>query len=537
MRHTVKHVFVLMMENRSFDHMLGFSNLQGTKIDGASAICEGLLEKTLFNLVPGSRIPEFASTPADLKMPAPFEDPPHEFDHVVTQLCGISAVYNRRANKYPPINNSGFAATYEKVGRGNGGSIMRCYDKVQLPVLNALASEFAVCDHWFSSMPGPTWPNRFFAHASSSGRLDDSPSKFKQVTSTLIAGYGFENGTIFDRLDQNGLNWEIVGCDQLMFLQSLALRGMTRNWLKGRFSGFDNFAKRVNEPGYKPVYVFIEPNWGHILPFTGSDFTCGNSQHPLDDVTRGEWLIKTVYEAIRRSPLWNNSALIITYDEHGGFYDHVPPPVAASPEDKSLDDDNNRNGFDFRQLGVRVPAIVISPWIRRGTIDDTNYDHSAIPALIARLFGLQTLTKRDAAASDLRKLFALRDPRDDAPEVLPEPAESDFLCKEDSQEAYEQHMRISEGIDPQKSISPTTGGFLHVALLKRLIMTGGDRQMRNIHEFIGRGLRTPLSVDDLMNMHNEIQRTTIDDFIRIDTEIEARKYIYETRMMLRPALL
>ncbi len=155
----IKHIFVIMLENRSFDHLLGFSNLQGIDaVTGQPTTIEGLNPAHDWNLGPdGKKV--VVSSPADWVMP---HDPGHEFSDVEEQLCGVNG-------KYPHINNSGFVANYATVDRTNPGEIMKCYSPGQLPVLTTLAREFAVCDHWFSSMPGPTWPNRFFIHAHRQG--------------------------------------------------------------------------------------------------------------------------------------------------------------------------------------------------------------------------------------------------------------------------------------------------------------------------------------------------------------------------------
>jgi phospholipase C len=174
--------------------------------------------------------------------------------------------------------------------------------------------------------------------------------------------------------------------------------------------------------------VFIEPDYGNILPGTSEDYTCGNSQHPLDDITAGERLIKDTYEAIRNSELWESSVLIITWDEHGGFVDHVEPGPAVPPGDGVAEAENVHYGFGFDVLGPRVPAIVISPLIPQNVIDHTGYDHASIPATIERNFGLDPLTARDAAANDLLHLLSLETPRSDTPTVLDPPAESGFSC-------------------------------------------------------------------------------------------------------------
>lgn len=431
-RPRIEHVFVLMLENRSFDHMLGFSGIAGGIAPGSHS-----------NPDPNAGgVPVFAATPASFFLTKQDTDPPHEFDYVLTQLTfdpntGTTPPYNPSTG-YPPLTNAGFVAAYEQTdssahpnASANPHQTMHCYDPTQLPVLTALAHEFAVCNRWFSSLPGPTWPNRFFAHAASSGGLDDSPNGFQTVTATLVDGYGFEHGTIFDALDDACIEWRVFHGDALP--QVFAINGMTLNRALGKFRSFDEFAEEVNEAGYSAAYTFIEPDYGNVLPvISDADFTCGNSQHPLDDVTRGERLIKNVYETIRNSPHWNNSVLIVTYDEHGGFFDHEPPPIAVPPGDAISDPANDHHGFKFDRLGVRVPAVIISPLIPQGVVDSTKtYDHSSIPATLERLFGLSPLTDRDAAANDILHLFTLPAPRTNTPTVLPDPAVSGFECKDD----------------------------------------------------------------------------------------------------------
>src|SRR5262249_40261094 len=162
--------------------------------------------------------------------------------------------------------------------------------------------EFAVCDRWFSAMPGPTWPNRMFVHAASSAGLYRSPSSAESAVA-LFDGYRFANGTVYDRLDQKGLPWSIVEGDALP--QSLAINGMLEHAVAGRFMPVNDFLRKVEDPAFEDAYVFIEPSYGHVLA-DGRKFKCGNSMHPLDDVTAGERLLKKVYEAIRNSPHWDH---------------------------------------------------------------------------------------------------------------------------------------------------------------------------------------------------------------------------------------
>ncbi|MGP8245109.1 MAG: alkaline phosphatase family protein [Bryobacteraceae bacterium] len=403
----IEHVFVLMMENRSFDHMLGFSGIggadavsgQGTQIDGLSGTESNQFDGTTYTVSQG----------ADWVMPA---DPGHEFPNVLEQLCGTGAQYPK-GGAYPPIDGSGFVASYMASGGKAPGEIMKCYAPAQLPVLNALAAEFTVCDNWHASMPGPTWPNRMFVHAASSGGLDHSPSTAEIVEWETLDGFKFPNGNIFAALTRKGIPWRIYGGDD--FPMAAALKGIDRNNIRQ----YSLFRSDLNDAGFAPRYVFIEPKYDVLR-----DYKAGNSQHPLGDVTQGEQLIKETYESIRNSPLWTSSLLIVTWDEHGGFFDHAIPPSAVDPGDTARDAKYNRYGFTFERYGPRVPAVIVSPLIPKNRIDHRLYDHASIPATVEALFGLEALTVRDAAANRLDKLVTLRAARNDAPVALPPPANS-----------------------------------------------------------------------------------------------------------------
>jgi phospholipase C len=454
-----------MLENRSFDHMLGWSGLTGVDaVTGEPTAVEGLTGSEWNELRNAERVPVSAGSEYVLPI-----DPGHGFDDVLEQLCGPGAVYpDPRGGGYPPITNAGFASRLAgQVAKGkvkvSPAAVMNGFTPDQLPVLHSLAREFAVCDHWFSSMPGPTWPNRFFVHAASSGGLDDSPSPLRTGTA-ILEGYRFSNGTLFDRLDKAGRRWRIVEGDALPC--ALGISGMIEHALGGRFIGMDELRRRLARPVLQESYIFIEPHYGHVLT-DGSNFKCGNSQHPLDDVTRGERLLKEVYEAIRNSPHWPRSMLVVLYDEHGGFYDHVVPPPAVPPGD-TIPAGVSQNQFAFDRLGVRVPAVVISPFIRRGLIDHTVYDHSSLLATIEHFYGLAPLTNRDAAAARFDHLLELASPRLDAPTALPQPAVSgvpdceDSLLQRIAGELEEMPEELAEA--PEAVLT----GFVHIAFAREI---------------------------------------------------------------------
>lgn len=440
----INHFFVLMLENRSFDHMLGFSGIPD--VDGLTG-----REFNYYELdQPEGR--KAVATPDSPLITQP--DPPHEFKDVSLQLLG------NRFGSYSDdskLLNQGFVQSYaeSKLHQPTDpGSIMKAFNPKTLPILNTLAREYAICDRWFSSTPGPTWPNRFFAHAATSGGLDDSPTLLETVKSTIeLKGFDFEKGTIFTRLSEKGIHWRVYHGDALPQVTSIS--GMMKNLIDGNsFREFDSFSSEIKNihHEFNCSYVFIEPNYGNAyVSDSEHDFEGGNSQHPVDDVSHGEKLIKEIYETIRSSSIWEQSCFIITYDEHGGFYDHVKPETTVPPD--SIQKYSIQN-FDFKRLGVRVPAVVISPYIQKGTIDHKTHDHSSIPATLERRFNLPSLTQRDQSSETLEHLFNLKIPRKDAPLTLPEPYEAqDFLKK--SQSATE--------ANESGPIDHHTGSFLHLA--------------------------------------------------------------------------
>ena len=341
----VERVFVLMLENRSLDHMLGFSGITGkdaqtgqpTAISGLSGSESNTYNGLTFDV----------SQRADWTMPL---DPGHEFTDVLVQLCGPGAVYHP-GGAYPPVSATGYVDSYVKSGGAtNPGEIMKCFSPAQLPVLNALAREFAVCDGWRASMPGPTWPNRFFMMAASSGGLDHSPNVAQIGEWMTVDGFGFEHGTLFDALSHAGQNWRIYHGDQGPLSGGFPVAGGLKGIAPWDPHPYSKFAADISAAGYPAQFTLIEPNYGDL---TSDTYRGGQSQHPLDDVRSGEKLIKSAYEALRGSPLWDTSLLIVTWDEHGGFYDHVGavPGGAVSPGRPG------RHAGGREQVRLHLPAV------------------------------------------------------------------------------------------------------------------------------------------------------------------------------------
>jgi phospholipase C len=411
----VERVFVLMLENRSFDHMLGFSGITGKDAETGQPTAVSGLSGSESNAYGGRAYK--VSQPADWTMPL---DPGHEFTDVLVQLCGPGAVYPP-GGAYPPVNNTGYVADYvSSGGASNPGEIMKCFGAAQLPVLTTLAREFAVCDGWRASMPGPTWPNRFFMMAASSGGLDHSPGIAQIAEWETIDGFDFEHGSLFDALSRAKKTWRIYHGDQGPLSGSFPVAGGLGGIAPWDPHPYSKFAADISTAGYPADFTLIEPNYGDVASDT---YRGGQSQHPLDDVRSGEALIKSTYEALRSSPLWDTSLLIVTWDEHGGFYDHAGavPGGAPSPGDKVVTPGGvNKYGFSFRQYGPRVPAVIVSPHIPQNLIDHRPYDHASIPATAEKVFGFPPLTQRDLHVRDVTPLISLPDPRP-APATLPDP--------------------------------------------------------------------------------------------------------------------
>jgi phospholipase C len=372
----IQTVVVLMLENRGFDHMLGFLKTTDPDIDGLTGN-----ESNPSNPLTATDHTTVSPTAEFVLRP----DPGHSVTDTIVQL------FSRESG--PPAAgapNAGFIWSYshQKPAPVDPTSIMKCFAPEDLPVLTTLARSFALCDAWFSSVPGPTWPNRFFAHAATSkGYINNGQFN------------NYDMPAIFENLTAQRKTWRNYYHD---FSQTWALRRLQAPENLVNFRSFGQF-KNDARKGTLPNYAFIEPKY---FSFFGQ----ANDQHPPHDVRAGERLIAEVYEAVRNSPQWPATMLLITYDEHGGTYDHVLPPAAAPP-------DSHTSQFAFDRYGVRVPAVVVSPFVPPGP-DHTLFDHTSIPATLASVFGLPGfLTARDAAANTFHGLASLPRGRTDVPDL------------------------------------------------------------------------------------------------------------------------
>jgi len=396
----INHVVVLMLENRSFDHMLGFLYADsGNKAPSGSAF-DGLTGTESNPDSTGKSVPvyEVKATSGNAYY-TPGADPGEGYTATNSQL------FNTTTAPAPPLaTNNGFVTDYAYTlgwqSKESGWSIlpgtvatdiMGMFTPAMLPVLSGLARGFAVCDQWFSSAPTETLPNRAFACAGTSqGHMDDK-------TTTYTAP------SIFGLLTKNKLDWRIYGYDAEPLTRMTFPD--TTDAPETHFGLFTDF-QAAAAAGTLPPYTFLEPSWE----------STGNSQHPNYNVALGEQLIHDVYYALRNGPGWNQTLLIVTYDEHGGCYDHVPPPTNAVPPDN----DAGEYGFDFKRFGLRVPTVLVSPLIAAGTVfrvpaNSMPLDHTSILKTVEQRWGLPALTARDAAAPGLGAVLTLKTARTDDP--------------------------------------------------------------------------------------------------------------------------
>src|SRR5215467_10940190 len=392
----IKHIVVLMMENRSFDHLFGLlkneiPDLRGvgigewTNVDDKGAV---------------HALTDDAAYQGQLRV-----DPPHDFWSVNQQ---IFAHPGEPAPQPPQPNMRGFAAHYAQAG-GNPANIMKCFGPDRLPTVRALAKSYLVCDNWFSAVPGPTNPNRAFAHFGTSfGRVDNGPVWFVAVDRKLEHG-------IYRRLRDRGRSAKLY-----YFNSQSGTIGMT--FLPSSYFGFYRDFVRDCKNNALPDYSFIEP------PYVDQDDgTLAADHHPDNFVLAGDQFIRNVYETIRSSDeLWRSTLLLIVWDEHGGLFDHVPPPTLPYG-------DTFRSpvpGFNFDRLGVRVGAIVVSPYVTPG-VSHALFEHASIPATVTQQFigppDQYAPYQREQRAPTLQQLLIDMAPRMERPDFGREPRRSESV--------------------------------------------------------------------------------------------------------------
>lgn len=332
-------IVVCMMENRTFDHYFGALTLEEgrTDVDGLTA--------DMVNLdLDGNEVHPF-----HLEIEC-LEDPPHGWDASHDQ-------WNDGAN-------DGFVKRHAG-GRGpTSHEAMGYHNRADLPIFYALADEGALCQRWFASVMSSTWPNRIYAlTATSEGMQGNDRGRIP-----------FTHPSIFSQLTEAGVSWKSYFHDLPFATLIEASGGMWSENLRPIEEFFVDA-----ETGNLPSVVFVEPSY--VL----------NDDHPPHAPMLGQAFVGAVYAAMAQSPHWDTCMMVVDYDEHGGFFDHVAPPTAP--------DDHAAEGFD--QLGFRVPAFVVGPYAKVGAVIDTQYDHSSVLKHIQEMWDLEPLTKRNANANAL----------------------------------------------------------------------------------------------------------------------------------------
>ncbi|MFL6306141.1 MAG: alkaline phosphatase family protein [Candidatus Sulfotelmatobacter sp.] len=380
----LQHVVVLMMENRSFDHMLGGLKARNPKIDGLSGNESN--PDTTGAVVKVQPLAEYQSQLDP--------DPNHHFAAVNLQIFGDPS-------NGPPLQPTmqGFVKSYfnQQQNVAHSGEIMYYFAPEKLPVLTTLATQFAVFNRWFSSIPGPTICNRAFAHYGTS---------FGQVSMNLFY-VGKKYKSIYERLLAAKHTCKLFYYDEASSTMEVVNLLQNQPALFGTFSDFLTACDR----NALPEYSFLEPNYTDHDALDGSGEAIACDQHPDHDVRAGEQFIATVYNRIRQNPkLWPNTALLIVYDEHGGIYDHVPPP-ACTPDGFSAKpaDTGTHDGFNFDRLGVRVPAVLVSPWVEKGSVIDEVFEHACIPGSVTELLlgTYSARSPREIASSNFLNYLSL----------------------------------------------------------------------------------------------------------------------------------
>ncbi|NQX35287.1 alkaline phosphatase family protein [Herbiconiux sp. VKM Ac-2851] len=453
-----EHLVVLMYENRSFDNVLGW--LYKNEELKAGQKFEGLHQGRRSNPVPGideevEARPYSGSTDEIMQSPNP--DPGEEYPHVNTQLFqrvdpdenrdlhanGLSYPFNAPGPNDEPtmkgfvedyiINYREITKNKKEPGRKEYETAMGGFTPEMLPVFSTLAKNFAVFDHWHSAVPSQTFCNRLFFHASTSHGF---------VTNKGEGGYDkwldaskADAPTIFNRLQDAGLTWRVYyDAAQLVSMTGVLHAPVLEPYWKSHFRVMEQFYDDVAN-GDLPDYAFIEPrmiyNHNDMHPPHGtlreSDDATADGDVVIDgalsDARAADALLHAVYSAIRTSDTPSgsnamNTMLFVTFDEHGGTFDHVPPPSAVPPSTG----DPGEMDFTFDRLGCRVPAIAISAYTAKNTIVNEQMDHGSVIATLTKLHGLKPLTRRDAASRDMFDAVNLKEPRPASawPQTMPQ---------------------------------------------------------------------------------------------------------------------
>jgi phospholipase C len=359
----IRHVVVLMLENHSFDNVLG---MVAHQVPGRKAV-DGLTVRR-------GRVRNFNRDSSGHAVYSAHAGSP-------CQLPGKpSQSWNASHESYDGGRNDGFV-------RASGESAMWYWDRRDLPFTYSLARHFPIGERYFASVLAQTYPNRrFFFAGTASGSIDD-----KAYALTTQA----QNGTIFDRLQRYGIGYRVYAQQLASWLIMPNVRGNPRELTHNRTMA-QFFADAA--AGQLPEFSFIDPNY------------LTTSEENPQDVQVGERFVAEVVHALMRAPTWRHTALFLTYDEHGGYYDHVPPPRAIKPDSIAPQTAPGDAAGGYDRYGFRVPLIVVSPWARCGYVSRIVQDHTSITAFIEHKWNLPAMTFRDANAHPMTDYFDFRAP-------------------------------------------------------------------------------------------------------------------------------
>jgi phospholipase C len=431
----IEHVVVLMLENRSFDNVLGwlydpqnappFNNVpRGQTFNGVS--CKGLT-----NPGPGGQSVPVGSTTDTTN---PYPDPGEVYQDVYGQLYNVNPPPLVASDAPPdppqPPSMTGFVNNYAlQKGVTDPGNIMKGFRPPALPSVSALANSFVVCDNWFASVPSQTLTNRSFMHAgTASGYVNNDLHHLPLFVN--------DTPTIFNLMEAQRISWSIYYGSywwlSMAFLNQKQLERFPFDFGPRRMFPFRQFLEDAQN-GNLPSYAFIEP-----IFIDSCVYGRENDMHPdaaiLDwdgkpsNAIFGDELVRKIYQALKASSLWNQTLLVILFDEHGGCYDHVAPGPATPPDGRIIAPGMpGASGFKFDRYGVRVPAILVSPLLVGGTVDHTLYDHTSILRTVMEQFGVSgDLGQRVANANPIVPPFA-DGPRSDVPDLTTPVAPNDTV--------------------------------------------------------------------------------------------------------------
>lgn len=418
MRAKIKHVVYYMLENRSFDHVVGWLHDKdaNVRVIGPPGPYKGA--STDMCNPDESGKPVYLSKYKNGKLSTDWSlemfnyDPYHDMSDVLRQM------YHANPNGYDE------GATPDMTGfvyNNSSPQVMQTYTPEQLPVINGIAKAFAISDEWFSSMPAATDVNRAFAVT---GSAQQQLNNFMSPPQYLYWPEQPHRASIWKTLWANGItDWTIYNSTQWqnhVFTYELFLSGQipavdadVAQGLLDHVAPVQQFYQQATD-GTLPAFSYIEPIW---IGNTGT-----TSYHPGEDLVPGEVQLNTIYDSLRKGPNWNDTLLIITFDEHGGIFDHVPPPRAENPWPQDVVD-----GFKYDVMGVRVPTIIASPWIDSDTVfrstTDVAYDGTSFMATLLQWFGIPRerwfLGERLNNAPSFEGVLTRATPRTDSPAFKP----------------------------------------------------------------------------------------------------------------------